>query len=78
MGFRYWLQTFAIRKGIFGWVRNTSDGQVEALLIGNDETVLDLIEQCHMDPPTSKVNHISVEDYADNYQTKSFDILPSS
>ena len=78
MGFRYWLQAFAIRKGIFGWVRNTSGGQVEALLIGNDETVLDLIEQCYMGPPTSKVNHISVEDYTDNYEIKSFDILPSS
>ena len=54
MGFRYWLQTFAIRKGIFGWVRNTSSGQVEALLVGNDETVLDLIEQCHMGPPNIK------------------------
>ena len=78
VGFRYWLQVFAIRKGIFGWVRNTSSGHVEALLVGNDEMVLDLIEQCHMGPSTSKVNHISVEDYADNYQTKSFDILPSS
>ena len=51
---------------------------MEALLVGNDETVLDLIEQCNMGPPTSKVNHISVEDYTDNYEIKSFDILPSS
>ena len=78
MGFRYWLQAFAIRKDIFGWVRNTSGGQVEALLVGNDETVLDLIEQCYMGPPTSKVNDISVEDYNDNYEIKSFDILSSS
>jgi hypothetical protein len=44
---------------------------VEAGLEGKEETVLDLMEQCYMGPPTSKVNHISVEDYTDNYEIKS-------
>ena len=39
MGFRYWLQAFAIRKDIFGWVRNTTSNRVEAEIIGEKNQV---------------------------------------
>ena len=39
VGFRYWLYEKAIKKNIRGWVKNTIQGQVEALLIGNDKDV---------------------------------------
>ena len=37
VGFRYWLYEKAIKKNIRGWVKNTIQGQVEALLIGDDD-----------------------------------------
>ena len=43
VGFRHWLNMKATEKNIFGWVRNISTGEVEALLIGNDEDVNKLI-----------------------------------
>ena len=33
VGFRYWLQSIANKKNIFGWVKNKITGEVEALII---------------------------------------------
>ena len=43
VGYRMWLQAEAEAAGIEGWVRNLSDGRVEALLRGPPE-VLDRLE----------------------------------
>ena len=75
VGYRFWLQTFAIRFGIFGWVKNKTTGEVEALLIGKEEVVTNLIEQCYMGPLKSNVKYIMVDDFKDNYEIKSFEIL---
>ena len=31
VGFRGWMKDEAEKRGLFGWVRNASDGSVEAL-----------------------------------------------
>ena len=43
VGFRATVEAAARRQGIFGWVRNRSDGTVEALLIGSTATVAETI-----------------------------------
>ena len=43
VGYRFWLQAFAIRYGVFGWVRNNPNGQVEAFMIGDEEIITNLI-----------------------------------
>ena len=78
VGFRYWLYTKAIKKNIRGWVKNKITGEVEALLIGNDKDVNEVIKQCEKGPYSSNVTHVKIQDYKQEYSKKSFDILNSN
>ena len=80
VGFRYWLYEKAIKKNIRGWVKNkiNETSQVEALLIGDDENVNDLIKQCKKGPHFSNVIQVKIQDYKQEYSKKSFDILSSN
>ena len=77
VGYRYWLYQKAIKKDIHGWVKNTIQG-VEALLIGADENVNDLIKQCKKGPRSSNVTQVKIQDYKQEYLKKTFDILNSN
>ena len=50
VGFRYSLNAEARALGLNGWVRNRSDGSVEALLIGSIEAVDALTVWAHHGP----------------------------
>ena len=78
VGFRHWLYMKATKKNIRGWVKNKITGEVEALLIGNDEDVDDVIKQCERGPSSSNVTQIRIQDYQQEYSKKSFDILSVS
>ena len=78
VGFRHWLYMKATKKNIRGWVKNKITGEVEALLIGNDEDVDDVIKQCERAPSSSNVTQIRIQDYQQEYSKKSFDILSAS
>ena len=78
VGFRYWLYEKAIQKNIRGWVKNRITGQVEALLIGNDEDVNEVIKKCEKGPLSSNVVHVKIQDYKQEYLKKTFDILNSN
>ena len=75
VGFRYWLYKAAIQKKIDGWVKNKISGEVEALLIGNDVDVDNLIALCKKGPSSSKVTKVKVQNYQNEYLKKSFDII---
>ena len=77
VGFRHWLQSIAIKKNIFGWVKNKITGEVEALIIGNEKEVDDLIKLCEQGPHSSNVDHVKVSEYKKDYLKKSFDIIKS-
>ena len=78
VGFRYWLYKEAIQRNIDGWVRNKISGEVEALLIGNDVEVNNIIKLCKKGPPSSEVTKINVKDYDKGYLNKSFEIISSA
>ena len=78
VGFRHWLYVKAVEKNIHGWVKNINTGEVEALLIGSDKDVDDLIKQCEKGPSSSSVKQIKTQDYQQEYSKKSFDILSAS
>ena len=75
VGYRFWLQTFDIKYGVSGWVKNTTTGEVEALLVGEEEVITNLIEQCYMGPSESNVKYILVDNFKGNCEIKSFEIL---
>ena len=75
VGFRYWLYKAAIRNNINGWVKNKISGEVEALLIGNNLEIDNLIRLCEKGPPSSKVTKIKVQNYQKEFLKKSFDII---
>ena len=75
VGFRYWLYKAAIQRNIDGWVRNKISGEVEALLIGNETKINNLIKLCKKGPPSSQVTKVKVQNYQKEYLKKSFDII---
>jgi len=77
VGFRNWLQRIAIEKNIFGWVKNKISGDVEALIIGDEKEVKNLIKLCEKGPLLSKVDHVKVKEYKKNYLKKNFNIIKS-
>ena len=75
VGYRYWLYKEAIKKNISGWVRNKISGEVEALVIGNDTDINNLIKLCKKGPSLSKVTKIKVQNYQKEFLKKSFNII---
>ena len=64
--------------GIFGWVRNLSDGRVEAILEGNRLEVEEMIKWLKKGPKFAKVEKIDIklEKSSDGFQ--SFEIKYNS
>ena len=75
VGFRHWLYKAAVQKKINGWVKNNISGEVEALLIGNEMEINNLIKICKKGPPSSKVTKIEVQNYQKEHFGKSFEII---
>lgn len=72
--FRMETKQAAARYGVFGWVRNKSDGSVEAVFEGDKEKVNSLIKWCQAGPPFATVQNVSItwEDYRGEF--KEFEI----
>lgn len=51
----------AVRNGVAGWVRNRSDGRVEAVFEGDEEAVESMIEWCHEGSSQAHVTGVTVE-----------------
>ena len=56
--FRGWLVELANDAGLRGWVRNRSDGTVEALLIGPERLVDEVAGRCRSGPPAAVVGNV--------------------
>jgi len=56
--YRGWMVDEARARDLSGWVRNRRDGTVEALLVGPEASVRDLIEACRSGPPAARVRGI--------------------
>ena len=61
VGFRFFVQDHAGVEGVHGYVRNLPDGRVEALVEGDDESVLRVERALRRGPPAAEVERVDVE-----------------
>jgi len=62
VGFRASCRFRAEQVGVAGWVRNLSDGRVEAVFEGPATSVDALVEWCRTGPPHARVSGVEVTD----------------
>ena len=56
--YRGWMVDEARDHGLAGWVRNRRDGSVEALIIGPEPALREMIARCHHGPRSARVEDI--------------------
>ncbi len=61
--FRAWMVEVAGGLGLFGWVRNRANGDVEALVEGETEAVERFLEMAWTGPPAARVSHVEISDH---------------
>lgn len=59
--YRAWTAGEANKLGLAGWVRNRSDGTVEAVFAGPPQHVDAMLAKCRKGPPLARVDDIVVE-----------------
>lgn len=59
--FRAETRRAAEKRNVQGWVRNSSDGSVEALFEGDESAVNAVLEWCWKGSPFSRVAHVDVK-----------------
>ena len=75
VGFRWWLKVEAEKRNLHGFVKNRTEDEVEALLLGHEKDVEDVVRLCRKGPTSSNVEGIKIKNYQQEYSKKSFDIL---
>jgi acylphosphatase len=58
--YRGFTEETAVSLGLTGWVRNTSEGDVEALFEGDRASIEKAIRSCYDGPPAARVDNIDV------------------
>lgn len=58
VGYRAWTVATASKLKLNGWVRNRTDGTVEAVFHGDESTLFAMFEACKKGPPASRVERI--------------------
>jgi len=61
VGYRYSTYRKALQLGITGWVRNKSDGSVEAVFEGAREKLEEMLSWCREGPSGAYVSEIKVQ-----------------
>ena len=62
VGFRYSVARAATSRGVAGWVRNRSDGAVEAVFEGEQDSVDSLVRFSQEGPRGAAVDRVEVVD----------------
>jgi acylphosphatase len=75
IGFRYYMNHEARKLGITGWVRNCSDGSVEAIVSGTPKAVETIIAWARAGPPAAVVDNVEIS--ATDGSFDCFETLPT-
>lgn len=60
--YRAWTVETASRLGLVGWVRNRTDGSVEAIIEGSPDAIEELLEAIWEGPEAAVVESVDVRD----------------
>lgn len=77
VGFRWWTEREAKRLGLIGWVRNRTDGSVEAVFAGPDEAVTEMLRACHAGPGPARVDAVTARDMDADQSLSGFSSRPT-
>ncbi len=61
VGFRFFIVRHATNLGLTGWVRNLSDGGVEAVAEGEEWALRELVRLCERGPIGAEVEKLDVD-----------------
>ena len=62
VNFRESMRIEAQRRNVTGWVRNRSDGTVEAMVHGWPDDVSSMLDWCRRGPPAARVTSLQVSE----------------
>lgn len=62
VSYRAWLSDLAYNMGVHGWVRNRSNGTVEAVVQGSSDKITAIIEAAHVGPTLANVTKVTAND----------------
>ncbi|MDB5674187.1 MAG: acylphosphatase [Sphingomonas bacterium] len=72
VGYRDWTVRNARALGLTGWVRNLSDGRVEILADGDEDSLHKLLEALRTGPRLAEVEHVEALSAAEEKAVKGF------
>lgn len=73
--FRAFVKDTAESLDLTGWVKNDSDGSVEAVAQGDDEALKKLVIACHKGPEAANVDSVKAEDRDATEKFDGFEII---
>jgi acylphosphatase len=76
VNYRESMRLQAQRLNVTGWVRNRTDGTVEAMVNGSPEDVLRVLEWCRRGPPSAQVTALEVSEASGDFED--FERRPSA
>jgi acylphosphatase len=77
VGYRAWTISTASKLQIKGWVRNRSDGTVEAVFHGSDEQLGAIIAACKKGPILARVDAIETFPFEETLAEEAFTAKPT-
>lgn len=65
VGYRRWFEKEALQLELKGYVKNLVSGEVEAVVVGDEQAILRLIRHCYVGPLRAEIT--SIEQYKINH-----------
>lgn len=77
VGYRAWTVSTASKLQLKGWVRNLSNGSVEAVFYGSDEQLATMLAACKKGPMLARVDAIETFAFEETLAEENFTAKPT-